>query len=190
MYTLYLDKPEDFICEVSVKNASLKNSIARLIVESPGDVNLVFNGKIEGGKCTIPIRRLKGLLDENVTGKMFLEVIVEDTYFKPWESDFSVEEHTSVKVTVNENKQVKKPIVEVKAQPLSKKPLPSEKKVISMLVPLHEIVQICKKFDINRRNIGKKKAEFQQLINEYFNANAEFKNHKRTILRGLKEILK
>src|SRR4051812_25552733 len=99
-YKLYTDKNENFECEVSVKNASTKGSIARLIIESEG-VSLIFNGKIQGEKCVIPVRRLKGLMDENVRGKMHLEVIVEDTYFKPWESEFIVEEHTSVKVKIN-----------------------------------------------------------------------------------------
>lgn len=114
-YKLYTDKNESFTADVSVKNASLKNSVARLIVESDDNVNLVFNGTIVDGKCTIPIKRLKGLLDENTHGKMHLEIIVEDVYFKPWESDFSVEEHTSMKVMVQEQKEdTRKPLIEVK----------------------------------------------------------------------------
>jgi len=182
-YKLYTDKPEDFICEVSVKNASLKGSIARLIIESPEGVNLVFNGKIEGGKCTVPIRRLKGLIDENTKGSMFLEVIVEDTYFKPWQSDFSVEEHTSVKVSVNESKISSKPIVEVK-------PLAPQKKGINVWLPLYEIKNLCEKFGIDRKNMAKRKNDFQQIIKEYFDANPEFKSHKATILGGLKHFIK
>jgi hypothetical protein len=116
MYKIYTDRNENFQCEVSVKNASLKNSIARLIVESNEGPTLVFNGKIEGEKCIIPIKRLKGLLDEGSTGNVSLEVIVEDTFFKPWSDTFLVEEHTSVKVRVSENKQSSnKPIVKVKS---------------------------------------------------------------------------
>lgn len=114
MYKLYTDKNENFIADVSVKNASLKNSIARLVVETP-QVNLVFKGTIEEQKCVIPIKKLKGLLEENANGKMYLEIIVEDVYFKPWESEFVVEEHTSMKVVVQEQKEeTSKPIVEVK----------------------------------------------------------------------------
>jgi hypothetical protein len=115
-YTLYTDKNENFSAEVSVKNASLKNSIARLIVESD-NLNLVFKGHIEDGKCIIPIKKLKGVLDENTKGKIHLEIIIEDVYFKPWESDFVVEEHTSMKVVVQEQKQPSsKPMVEVKVE--------------------------------------------------------------------------
>jgi hypothetical protein len=113
-YKLFTDRNENFTAEVSVKNASLKNSIARLIVESDG-INLVFNGNINDGKCTIPIKKLRGIMEENTLGKMHLEIIVEGVYFKPWESDFMVEEHTSMKVIVQEQKEIDtKPLVEVK----------------------------------------------------------------------------
>lgn len=189
-YTLYTDKNENFECEVAVKNASLKGSMARLVVESSDGLNLVFNGKIENGKCNIPIRRLKGILDENTKGNMFLEVVVEDTYFKPWESDFTIQEHTSVKVTVNEQKQpTNKPIVEVKVPSLSKQ-VKNQKKGINLWVPLSEITKICKKFGIRRSNLTERKNDFQQIIKEYFNANPEFKNNKSTILSGLRHFLK
>lgn len=116
-YKIYTDKAEDFIAEVSVKNASLKNSIARLIVESSDGLSLVFKGSIHDGKCTVPIKRLKGIMEENSHGTIHLEIIVEDVYFKPWESDFIVEEHTSMKVMVQEQKTPAKPIVEVKVEP-------------------------------------------------------------------------
>lgn len=88
-YKLYTDKQEVFECEVAVKNASLKNSVARLVVESE-NLDLVFKGKINDGKCIVPIRKLKGILDENTKGNMSLEVIVEDTYFKPWEGSHNL----------------------------------------------------------------------------------------------------
>lgn len=180
-YRLYLDKPENFECEISVKNASLKNSMARLVVESAEGINLVFNGKIENGKCNVPIRRLKGILDEESKGNIFLEVIVEDIYFKPWQSDFVVEEHTAVKVKVNEQKQPSKPIVEVKVP---------NKNGVNMYVPLYELSKICEKFDIKKQTLLLKKEDFRQIVNEYFQSNPEFKRHKKTILFGLKHFLK
>ena len=115
-YKLYLDKSEEFICEIQIKNASLKNAVTRLIVESIDGPTLVFKGEVSGNKCIIPIKRLKGLIDENTHGNISLEVIVEDTYFVPWKDTFSAEEHTSVKVKVDENKQSSnKPIVKIKS---------------------------------------------------------------------------
>lgn len=201
-YKLYTDKNENFECEVAVKNASLKGSIARLIVESEG-VNLVFNGTIEGEKCVIPVKRLKGLLDENTRGKMHLEVIVEDTYFKPWESEFVVEEHTSVKVKVNEHKETSnKPVISirVKEKPVIKetkktapKPAPKsvpQRKGINVFVPMNEIMNLCIRFDITKDNFQKKKRDFVQLLREYFRANPEYNYHKQTILSGIDSFLK
>ena len=114
MYKLFTDKTELFECNISLQGASLKKSKARLVVETQ-DYSLMFNGSISnGGKCEIPIRKLKGLIDEDTIGNIRLEVIAEDTFFTPWESDFEVE--TSKKVTVEVKTQnTKKPIIEAKA---------------------------------------------------------------------------
>ena len=91
MYKLFTDKNELFECNISLQGASLKKSKARLIVET-SEYSLLFNGKISSnGKCEIPIKKLKGLIDEDTTGNIRLEVIAEDTYFTPWESNFEVE---------------------------------------------------------------------------------------------------
>ena len=189
MYNLFIDRNEDFSCEVSVKNASLKGSIARLIIESPGNVSLVFNGKIDGDKCIVPVRKLKGLLDENTRGKIHLEVIVEDTYFKPWESDFIVEEHTSVKVKVNENiKSSDKPIVQVKVNP-PQKILKENKQKINLYIPIKEISALCEKFGIKKKNLIKRKEDFLVILKEYFLFNSEYKNHKSIILNSIGDFL-
>ena len=100
MYKLFTDKTEIFECDISIEGASLQNSDARLIIES-NDVNLLFKGKLNSsGKCQVPVKKLKGLLDENTKGNIKLEVIAEDTYFVPWESDFTVEASKRVVVEV------------------------------------------------------------------------------------------
>ena len=91
MYKLFTDKNELFECSISLQGASLKKSKARLVVETQ-DYSLLFNGTIsKSGKCEIPIRKLKGLIDEDTSGNIRLEVIAEDTLFTPWESDFEVD---------------------------------------------------------------------------------------------------
>ena len=115
MYKLFTDKSELFECNISLQGASLKKSKARLVVET-SDYSLLFKGEINSkGKCEIPIRKLKGLIDESTTGNIRLEVIAEDTFFTPWESDFEVD--ASKKVTVEVKSQTtKKPIVETKVK--------------------------------------------------------------------------
>lgn len=182
MYKLYTDKNENLECEVSVKNASLKDSIARLMVESEDGLIIAFNGTIKDGKCNVPIRRLKGLLPENSKGNMTLELIVEDTYFKPWKSEFTVEEHTSVKVKVNEQRISSKPIVEVKML-----------KTPSLHTGACELAILCEKFNITKKNIASKvstRKDLKQVIKEYFSSNREYNNNKDEILEQLAVILK
>ena len=73
MYKLFTDKTELFECNISIEGASLRNSSARLIIES-NDVNLLFNGKLDSsGKCQVPVKKLRGLLDENTKGNIKLD---------------------------------------------------------------------------------------------------------------------
>ena len=198
MYDVFIDKPTTFECDIQIKNATLKNSIARLILESNDGPNLVFNGKIENDKCIIPIKRLKGMLDENVRGNIHLEIIVEDTFFKPWTDTFSVKEHTSVKVKVNEQKQSFKPTVRLKTHPIlnyvegkTSELLPSAKrKGINIFVPKKEIAMLCEHFGIRKYNFHKKQKEFVQILREYFKANPEYNYHVRTILNRIDDFLR
>jgi hypothetical protein len=188
-YKLFVDKNEAFECEVAVKNASLKGSIARLVVESDDGPCFIFKGVIQGDKCVIPIKRLKGLLDEHVRGKMHLEMVVEDTYFRPWESEFIVEEHTSVKVRVNETKSSSgKPILEVKVAPIKKQTV-KQSKGINVWVPLKEISSICESFNICKRNIRQRKGDLFQIVREYFRANPEYNKHASSILSKIPNVL-
>ena len=116
MYKLFTDKSELFECDIKLQGASLKKSKARLVVET-SDYALMFNGSISNsGKCEIPIKKLKGLIEEDTTGNIRLEVIAEDTYFTPWESEFEVETSKKVTVEVKSQTQSKKPIVEAKVK--------------------------------------------------------------------------
>ena len=178
-YKLFTDKSENFSCEVSVKNASLKGSIARLVVESSDGTNLIFNGTIEKGRCSIPIKRLKGLLDENCRGKMSLEIIVEDTYFKPWQTDFIVESSKSIKVKIDEQVTSSKPTVNVKVP---------EK--ISLHTAAVELFMLCEKFGINVKSLPTKKNSFKELVKEYFSQNREYNNERTNILKQLSLIMR
>ena len=99
-YKLYTDKKEIFECKITLEGASLKDATSRIVVNTP-DLKLMFEGTIDNnGNCKIPIRKLRGLFSENDKGTMKLEVIAEDTYFLPWESDFIVDTSKKIKVEV------------------------------------------------------------------------------------------
>jgi len=168
-YKLYTDKAETFECAVQIKNASLKDAFARIIVEAQDGLNLMFRGELKNGKCIVPIKRLRGLLEESVTGKIHLEVVVEDTYFRPWQDDFIVEEHTQLKVQVKEQTTPTKPTLSISppkvSVPVSSKPRPNDSL-------LFEITTVLNKFGINRSNLAtSKRNNFKQVIKEYFRIN-------------------
>jgi hypothetical protein len=88
MYKLQLDKASEFECKIKVSGASIKKTKVNLVVEGD-DYSLKFKGTInEDGKISVPISKLKGILDEGRKGNLFLEVIADDTYFTPYETQY------------------------------------------------------------------------------------------------------
>jgi len=182
MYKLFTDKSELFECDIKLEGASLSKSSARLVVETQ-DYSLLFNGDINSkGKCEIPIRKLKGLIDENTTGNIRLEVIAEDTFFTPWESDFEVD--ASKKVTVEVKSQTtKKPILEtkVKVKVKGKTPTITEK---SHVINLFKLLV---KDDINVDNISFKRNELNNIVATYLQENTVKNTGK--VINGVLQIL-
>ena len=177
MYKLFTDKSELFECDIKLQGASLNKSKARLVVETQ-DYSLMFNGSIsKGGKCEIPIRKLKGLIDEDTKGNIRLEVIAEDTFFTPWESDFEVE--TSKKVTVEVKTQTsKKPIVEAKVTITNSE----QQHVINLL-------KLLIKENINIKNISYKRNKLNNIVATYLKENT-VKNTEKVISGVLKKLQK
>ena len=99
-YKLFTDKQEIFECNIYLEGASLTKATSRIIVETQ-DLKLMFEGTIDkDGNCKVPIKKLRGLVNEDTKGTMKLEVIAEDTYFNPWESYFEVDTAKKIKVEV------------------------------------------------------------------------------------------
>ena len=182
MYKLFTDKSELFECDIKLEGASLSKSKARLVVETP-DYSLLFNGSISsGGKCEIPIRKLKGLIDENTSGNIRLEVIAEDTYFTPWESDFEVD--ASKKVTVEVKSQTtKKPIIEAKVEVKVK----NEKPTITEKDHVINLFKLLIKEDINVDNISYKRNELNNIVATYLKEN-DVKNTNK-VINGVLKVL-
>jgi TusA-related sulfurtransferase len=176
MYTLYTDKQELFECSISLEGASVKNSKVRLVVEAD-NLNLLFKGTIDSsGKCTVPIRKLKNLLEESTKGKIRLEVIADDTYFTPWESDFEVE--TARKVTV-----------EVKSQ-TNKNTLTENKtgvtvKNIKVGDHIQNLSKMLVKENINVSNMSKNKDKLNNIIASYLKTNKISDDEKSRIIEGI-----
>ena len=180
MYKLFTDKTELFECNISLQGASLKKSKARLVVETQ-DYSLLFNGSINSnGKCEIPIRKLKGLIDEDTSGNIRLEVIAEDTFFTPWQSDFEVE--TSRKVTVEvKNQTTQKPILEAKATVTPQQITKSEKTHVVNLFKL------LIKEDINIDNISYKRNKLNNILATYLKEHTV--NNTEKVINGVLKVL-
>ena len=182
MYKLFTDKSELFECDIKLEGASLSKSSARLVVET-SDYSLLFKGEINSsGKCEIPIRKLKGLIDENTTGNIRLEVIAEDTFFTPWESDFEVD--ASKKVTVEVKSQsTKKPIVETKVNVKVKE----EKPTLTEKDHVINLLKLLVKEDINIENISYKRNALNNIVATYLQENTVKNTGK--VINGVLKIL-
>ena len=184
MYKLFTDKPETFECDIKIEGASLSNSKARLVVETK-DYSLMFNGKINSaGKCSIPIKKLKGLIDESSKGDIKLEVIAEDTYFTPWESKFEIEASKKVTVEVksqNSSKDIIKEKVQVKnvKQEVTQKETNHVVNIMKLLI--HE--------NVNINNLSIKKDKLNKVIATYTQFKPITKESKGKVINGVLNVL-
>lgn len=169
MYKIFLDKNKNFECNVKIEGASLDQSEARLFLESE-NFSLSFKGKINpDGTVKIPINKLKGILKENYKGKISLEVIAEDTVFKPWESDYQTD--ISKKVQVNfENKlsESEEPKINEAKPKMSFSIVPDE---FDTKQHINEIYKILQKNNVNRKNLVANKKVFNKLVETYCSLN-------------------
>jgi hypothetical protein len=183
MYKLFTDKTELFECNIKLEGASLKNSQARLIIESE-DINLLFKGQITPeGKCIIPIKKLKGLLEGNTKGEIKLEVIAEDTYFTPWKSEFIVE--ASKKLTV----EVKSQDADLIIESAPKVQVSGIKETQSLADPITEhilkLVKLLIKEDVNINNLSIKKDKVNNIIATYTKENPIQETQLPKIINGI-----
>ena len=188
-YKLYTDKKEIFECNIYLEGASLTKATSRIIVETK-DLKLMFEGTIDkDGNCKVPIKKLNGLLKEDDSGTMKLEVIAEDTYFNPWESDFEVDTAKKIKVEVRQqggrrsaehseygNYHKPRMIVQEVKQP--KKP----KKSIN---PVDKVVNVLHKQGVGVSTIYESKKEMIPMLKKY----STKAGYKRGAKNFIKEVI-
>ena len=178
MYKLYTDKQETFECDLFLKGADLQKSSARIIVESK-DLTLMFKGVIDKkGNCKVPIKKLKGLMGENTTGNIKLEVVAEDTLIEPWQSDFVVKTAKKIKVEVKSQK--KTPIIQE-----SPKPTVKINSVKNHTNPINEVVDVLVENDITINKVLKNKKKIAPILKNY----AKTINYKGGTLKFIKEVI-
>jgi len=187
-YSVFTDKGKNFTCDIKLEGAKLKDTSARLILETE-DFNLIFNGKVlPGGKCVVPIKPLRNILDEGTNGTMILEIIADETYFKPWNSSFSVSTNKKITVDVQEEIVESKPSVSVsfgKTTPTIQR----KKEKVSLNKPTKHILKALYEYGIRSKNLTENKAITKQLINEYFDDNPKYEVYKGKISKNVLKLL-
>ena len=98
MYNLYLDKQETFRYSIKISGASQGQAQLRLALETD-TYNLYFTGKIINNEAIVVIKPLQSFFEEDITGIMKLEVILDNTYITPWVSEFKTTK--AIKVTTS-----------------------------------------------------------------------------------------
>jgi len=191
MYKLFTDKSELFECDIKIEGSSISKSKARLVVET-NDYSLMFNGKISSdGKCQIPIRKLKGLIDENSKGNIRLEVIAEDTYFIPWKSNFEI--NASKKVTVEIKSQTyNKPLVESKGPKVKVTNIKETKKSRITETEKKHIINIMKLLiheNVNIKNLKFRKNKLNKVIATYTQFKPINESSKSKVINGVLNVL-
>jgi hypothetical protein len=175
-YKLYTDKQEIFECNIYLEGASLTQATSRIIVETQ-DLKLMFEGTIDkDGNCKVPIKKLRGLVSEDTKGTMKLEVIAEDTYFLPWESDFEVDTAKKIKVEV---KQQSKPLVK------SSKPKMVVKEVKHTLNLVDKVVNALHKKGVGVSTIYESKKTIIPMLKKY----STKAGYKRGAKNFIKEVI-
>ena len=175
-YKLYTDKQEIFECNIFLEGASLTQATSRIIVETQ-DLKLMFEGTIDkDGNCKVPIKKLRGLVNEDTKGTMKLEVIAEDTYFLPWESDFEVDTAKKIKVEV---KQQKKSVIK------SSKPKMIVKEVKHPFDPVDKVVKILHKQGVGVSTIYESKKTMIPMLKKYSTKTG----YKRGAKNFIKEVI-
>lgn len=183
-YKLYTDKKENFECKIYLEGASLTDATARLILENE-NVSLIFKGDIDkNGKCQVPIKQLKGLLDEHSRGRLKLEVIAEDTYFQPWSSDFLVETAKKIKVEFSNKEKSSDYPGGFKAVPKKPKMIVSEIK--NNVDPVKKIANVLNEKGITLKTVVNNKKEMVSLLKEY----SKKVNYKKGDKKFITEVIK
>ena len=164
-YKLYTDKQEIFECKIHLEGASLTKANSRIIVETK-DLKIMFEGTIDkDGNCKVPIKKLRGLVSENDKGTMKLEVIAEDTYFNPWESEFEV--GTAKKIKVEVKQQGGKPTSKKSNYGNYHKPRMIVQEVKHPFDPVEKVANVLHKQGVGISTIYESKKEMIPMLKEY-----------------------
>ena len=114
--------------------------------------------------------------DENTNGNIKLEVIAEDTYFQPWQSEFTVDTAKKIKVEIKEQTQPEK----------SNKPKMVVKEVKHPFDPVEKVVNILHKQGVGVSTIYESKKTMIPMLKKYSTKTG----YKRGAKNFIKEVIR
>ena len=155
MFELFLDKDNNFEANVDVSGAPLKESKARVLVES-NSFNVMYPADIDGkGNISLKLDGLGSIFNEGERGNISLEVIAEDTVFVPWSEKFVIKKRKAVVAEVASSN---KPLIEEKPR------ITATIKVKSNLEKgLEALEEAYHKYDITAGNAKQKAKEISKI---------------------------
>ena len=122
---------------------------------------------------------------------MILEVVADDTYFSPWESEFVVDSFKKLEVTINESSTPSKPKISVSVVKPKKEKIVEQPKKKSTKISINKVISELKKDlsknGITAKNMKTKKKLMSERVTNYFSKNKINKKHKTQILTKLVE---
>jgi len=102
MLKIHTDKSKKFKCTIDVEGAKISECFARLVFSTNEGYNFFFDGKIDAaGNCVVDIPSIKSV-SEKTTGSVSLEVVAENTFFKPWQDSFELEPTKKVTAVIEQ----------------------------------------------------------------------------------------
>jgi hypothetical protein len=166
MYKIFLDQNKTFECNINIDGASLDKSEARLLLEAE-HFTLSFKGEIKSdGTVKIPINKLKGIIREDFTGNISLEVIAEDTVFVPWKSEYRT--GVSKKVEVSFDVPLKESATTASKPKMTFVIKPDE---FDTKEHINEIFKILAKNDVSKKTLATHQKTFNKLVETYCKLN-------------------
>jgi len=99
LYKIYKDNNEVFTCDVNIDGVDKTSNIISKIVIETAVYDVVCKGKIINNRCIVTIPKLP-FLAENSTGKIKLEITIDDTLFCPWNGTYVIKN----RISANESK--------------------------------------------------------------------------------------
>ncbi len=176
MYDLYLDDPKSIKCKAEISGAENSTKKVRLMLETSGHC-MYFNGKVsDNGDIEVPMLSLKNIFKENTKGTLMLEMVVDDTLFIPWQTEFEAKLKKKVAISEIKSHEGGKKVSMVTTPTLRKTPEPtpipkSTQSPKTIIEHVKSIAKTMKKEKISYKNLSENKMRFGQIIETYIKDN-------------------